>query len=485
MKFFKFLLKSTNNKHFNTILVSGVILTSLFKLNLIYSQEYFKIENTPENKMIFDPNLKGSLMNILQNNKSLIKEMGFGNQFGRIQDVTLQNLNLDKQEFLEFENKQLMVIHRSLSNDDWIVQKSGVSYEWWIDSLLNHPTNYSVSDKMYDYEDLRLYHQKNPEGLKKMWEKAQDGMALEYTWNEYFGINDVDYMLLEDTTNILHFIKTTPKGDICTYELDLNSLLYYINFYGIQLSDIESTSIIKKTLKAAKQTSLNTMEYDGTQFIDVQVDEYIPNNYKPSLNSTTVIANLSSDQELKIEKMISDSHEPYVIYRFINEDVVTLIKTNQEFHVWKDSMLTIRSELEKDYQVSNNEDLERIYFLDSIALITSWNNTKTGNSLQYADKMKSIWVELDKPGIKVFATINSKNVKLSKIIVTDNSKKQNLEVMEFSSRHGNLSDEIIKSIKLDQDEYLATYRSWNNYLFNSYFLKAPIVTNTSINFLNH
>jgi len=71
-----------------------------------------------------------------------------------------------------------MKIDRPVSQDEWIVQKSGSSYEQWLDSLLNHPDILRDDTGLSDYEALERRHLSDSVYLKMAWEAAADGMAL-------------------------------------------------------------------------------------------------------------------------------------------------------------------------------------------------------------------------------------------------------------------------------------------------------------------
>jgi hypothetical protein len=71
-----------------------------------------------------------------------------------------------------------MTISRPVSEDEWIVQKSGSSYSAWLDSLLNDPNVLRTDDGLSDYEALERRHLSDSAFLKQAWESAADGMAL-------------------------------------------------------------------------------------------------------------------------------------------------------------------------------------------------------------------------------------------------------------------------------------------------------------------
>lgn len=72
-----------------------------------------------------------------------------------------------------------MTINRPVSEDEWIVQKSGTSYEAWLDSLLHDPSLPVDPDNgLSDYEALERRHLTDSVYLRQAWLAAADGMAL-------------------------------------------------------------------------------------------------------------------------------------------------------------------------------------------------------------------------------------------------------------------------------------------------------------------
>ena len=238
----------------------------------VIAQPYFKIENTKKNAFIFDEKIPGSLFNILKNNESHLSYFLY-NGYKGLDLFTIEEFSLDTTEFLKFEFKVPIEINLT-TGENWILSKSGTSYENWIDSLLNDSEILKDDEGNSVFEILRYYHQSDSIGLKKKWLKAPEGDLLYNQLFVYVSIKKIDYLIYEpiDIDNgTFYFLRETPKGPMCTFSCDFDQLKDFIyNDEGFELAQEFSTKITSEFLTMAKDMALNANKKEYDDFTDIR-----------------------------------------------------------------------------------------------------------------------------------------------------------------------------------------------------------------------
>ena len=402
----------------------------VFSINVI-AQPYFKIENTKKNAFFFNEKIPGSLFNILKNNESHLSDFMYNGNKG-LDLFTLEDFSLDTTEFLKFEFKRPIEIELN-DGENYILFKTGTSYENWIDSLLNDPEIDRDDAGNSVYEILRYYHQTDSIGLKKKWLKALEGEFLFNHLYVYASIKKIDYLMYEPIEmdngddGTFYFMRETPKGPLCTFSCSFDQLKDFIyNDEGFELTQDFSTKVTSEFLTMAKEMALDANKKEYDDFTDIRPYHFDnPHFLGKALKELPIFNSNDSNGILWKTQVDGDFVRAYSHY---SGEQLYIEKTTQTFKNWFDSLVdpTPESNIYIDeYGLSEYIDLMGLYEYDSSSLIRAWDKARPGEQLQFDPKSKPVWVNTQKPKLHVFgkfSTIKSlpKNIaRVDTIIIDD------------------------------------------------------------------
>jgi hypothetical protein len=483
----------------------------------VIAQPYFKIENTKKNAFFFNEKIPGSLFNILKNNESHLSDFMYNGNKG-LDLFTLEDFSLDTTEFLKFEFKRPIEIELS-DGENYILFKTGTSYENWIDSLLNDPAIRRDDAGNSVFEILRYYHQTDSIGLKKKWLKALEGEILFNHLYVYASIKNIDYLIYEpiDKENgTFYFVRETPKGPLCTFSCSFDQLKNFIfDDEGFELAQDFSTKVTSEFLTMAKDMALDANKKEYDDFTDIQPYNFGNEHFMGRALKELPIFN-SNDSNGIIWKTQAKG-DLVTIFSLYTYSEINLSKTTQTFRTWLDSLVNPTPESNiyiTEDGLSEFIDLMGWYENDSLALIRAWDKARPGEQLQFDPKSKPVWVNTQKPQLHVFGNFMSRNplvesitrsdtlfdrgtmyvrhydknnrivemsdsskfnelyLNINKVLVSENNNGIQGYVMEFNdSDFGNLNDDLKKALRVNAATYLKSWGKLKKAFTNPQFPK--------------
>lgn len=360
-----------------TKVISAILL--LLALNS-YAQKFAIIENKGENAKYFDYNDPNSFIGVLRNNMSVIPDMVALNNFQGVYDERmLDELGIKKSSILEFYLAPKLSIYRPVSEDTLVVFKTNQSINAYLDSLKNDN----------DYEML-FSIDKNK--LEKYWDSATEGGFVRIQTNYFFDIRNISALLIEEKDSVtwVHFIKSMPNAkSFISLSLTKAQLMETECFVFWQKLDALTSEKIKSIYKGSLANQVNSQDFidwkmGGDMYLN-EIDTVIDFHHtgcsdivssqsqnKPFWDfSNQHIFNSSSSfiknlEEMKYEQ---DFGPRLKIFRPISEDEFEIVKTQQTFEMYFDSLISDndyeellnfdRNEFKKWWEVTPNNEIVR------------------------------------------------------------------------------------------------------------------------------
>lgn len=377
-----------------TKVISAILL--LLALNS-YAQKFAIIENKGENAKYFDYNDPCSFIGVLRNNMFVIPDMVALNNFQGVYDERMLNeLGVEKSSMLEFYIAPILSIYRPVSEDTLVIIKTNQSINAYLDSLKNDN----------DYEML-FSIDKNK--LEKYWDSATEGGFVRIQINYFFDIRNISALLLEKKGIVtwVHFIKSMPNGkSFISLSLTKDQLMETECFVFWEKLDAITSEKIKSTYKGSLTDQVNSQDFIdwkmGSPMYLNEIDTVINFHHtgcsdiissqsqnKPFSDfSNQHIYNSSSFfienlEEIKYEQ---DFGPRLKIFRPISEDEYEIVKTQQTFEMYFDSLIS-------------DSDYEELLNFDRNEFKRWWEVTPTNEIVRQTKLTLTLWK--DAPGSRV------------------------------------------------------------------------------------
>jgi len=350
--------------------------------NCIYAQQFAVFENNNKNKSLFDYNDPNSLVSMLLKNEDNIQDF-FRESGGHF--FTKSN----SPQFV-IGPATPMVIYRPVSQDEWIVQKSGSSYEQWLDSLLHHPDILRDDTGLSDYEALERWHLSDSVFLKSEWEAAFEGMFLKNkpALVGNYDLTNID-LIIVDSLDAYFGQKSLyeNKHVIC-----LKLPLYFLNsLYQIDYLPADVSKSIYEKLRSFQLMKKEQFKNDMDTGYELEL--YESNSYKGA-NQLFCYDEYTYSKLLKTNALKNVKAKELVIFRLVSQDEWIVQKSGSSYEQWLDSLLNHPDILRDDTGLSDNYMLELLHLNDSVFLKSAWEAAPEGGQLMDKDYIGNYWIEM-------------------------------------------------------------------------------------------
>jgi hypothetical protein len=371
---------------------------------VFFGQNCIVLENNKENRHIFDANLPGSLINILQNNHPALNRFCSSKTDLMLLDPkSVEEFGMDLSEFEKINMRMPFCINTPFFYEEYLGRPNeNIPFHIWVASLLKEKYDNQTSI----FAELEYWIERDSMYLKKAFMSADLGGQLYHTWQNYYSVKNIDFIAIEpkDNETMLYFYRRTPKGNVCTLSIPLSFL-----WRELSLGTNYPHRITKQVIKAAKKerlTAYNANKKSLNKIMDIddyfieEFEEPIVNYNSPGLNRNLIktidsfpwiIDNLGVKSPLFKSNMNIPRFDRF-------DDWISFLINDPVNYVT----------LEDGFYFNPFQEIEEWDSTLRVQLKKAWNEAEYGDVLTKTREIK-IWVDPIKPMIKVkgrFGTTN-------------------------------------------------------------------------------